>query len=489
MRNRKTLCADINGKVNLLGTLYQAEKTQLEVLRTQHASDKARLDEVSAEYAANSDRIIREESQRDVIKRRMGEISDRLAELAAVIEEKIRLRAECVEKREVVRAEHSALTVSATASERDAGAAKRALSFGLDTAAALSDQLTRAEEAIYNLNERKINAANDIERGKSECGELSSDIELLTSERKRLESEASELDVKLNSLRDEIREETRRREVFFREFTQANASYSQLLTENDRATAKIWEDYELTYTTASSVAIAGGYPPVTQENRAVVAAEQNDCRNRLRAIGQVNVGAIDEYSDVRQRYEYSKSQQDDLTASRRSLSEVIVKLEREMRLKFMRAFEEINYHFKRVFAELFGGGAAEITLTDREDVLNSGIEINVAPPGKIIKSMLALSGGEQAYVAIALIFAILCVNPTPFCVFDEIEAALDEVNVARFAEYMKRYSERIQFVVITHRRGTMETADSIYGVTMPERGISRVLALNLDEIEAKIGIK
>ncbi len=444
---------------------------------------------MKAEYTANSDRIIKESEQRAEIKRRSDEINDRLAALAIEIEEKIKVRAACVEQRDAARGSHTALTVSVAASERDAEAAKRALDFGFDTVSSLREQLEGAENAILKLNEKKINAQNDIENGKNECGELTSDIEHLTAERKRFESEAGEIDAQLNRLREEIREETRRREVYFREFTQSESAYNQLQTENDRAASKIWEDYELTFSTASSAAAAAGYPPITAENRAEAVSVQNECKNKLRALGAVNVGAIEEYAEVKQRYEYGKAQIDDLSASRDSLSEVIIKLEREMRIQFTRAFDEINYHFKRVFAELFGGGTAEITLTDREDVLNCGIEINVAPPGKIIKSMLALSGGEQAYVAIALIFAILCVNPTPFCVFDEIEAALDEINVARFADYMKRYSEKVQFVVITHRRGTMERADSIYGVTMPERGISRVLVLNLDEIEAKMGIK
>jgi chromosome segregation protein len=489
IEEQKKICADINGRVNLLTTLYQAEKTQLEVLRTQHASDKNRLDEVKAEYNANSDRIAREETQRAEIKARLAEINNRLAELADEIEEKIKLRAECVAARDAARAEHSALTVSVTASGRDSEAAKRAEAFTLDTVNSLREQIERAEASIYSLNERKIEAQNRIEQGASECGELSSDIEMLAAERKRLESEATELDSRLATLREDLREQTRKREVFFREFTQADSAFTQLQAEVDRATAKIWEDYELTYSSAKALAEEKSYPVVTEENRAEIAAIQNECRNKLRALGQVNVGAIDEYAEVKRRYESGKAQADDLAASRKSLSEVIARLEREMRVQFLQAFEEINHHFRRVFAELFGGGTAEITLTDPGDVLNSGIEINVAPPGKIIKNMIALSGGEQAYVAIALIFAILCVNPTPFCVFDEIEAALDEVNVARFAEYMKRYNEKIQFVVITHRRGTMEHASTLYGVTMPERGISRVLALNIDELESKIGIK
>ena len=161
----------------------------------------------------------------------------------------------------------------------------------------------------------------------------------------------------------------------------------------------------------------------------------------------------------------------------------------EMKERFIDVMEQLDANFKVTFRELFGGGTAELRLTDREDPLGCGIEINVAPPGKIVKSMSLLSGGEQSFVAIALFFAILSVNPTPFAVLDEIEAALDDVNVARFADYIKRYSGDTQFVVITHRRGTMEIADTLYGVTMPERGISRVLTLNITEVENRLGVK
>ena len=154
---------------------------------------------------------------------------------------------------------------------------------------------------------------------------------------------------------------------------------------------------------------------------------------------------------------------------------------------FAEQFRLLSESFQTTFQELFGGGTAELVLSDPDNVLESGIEIRVAPPGKIIKSLTLLSGGEQAFVAIAIIFSILRVNPTPFCIFDEIEAALDESNVFRFADYLRRYSERTQFIVITHRRGTMEIADRIYGVTMQERGISKVLELDMKTAEASLG--
>ena len=192
------------------------------------------------------------------------------------------------------------------------------------------------------------------------------------------------------------------------------------------------------------------------------------------------------YKQVKERYDEMSAQIDDLTKSKSELTSVIHRLENEMRGQFLSAFNEINDNFAKVFVELFGGGSAELVLTEPEDVLSSGIEIKAAPPGKIIKSLTLLSGGEQAFVAIALFFAILKVNPSPFCILDEIEAALDEVNVSRFADYVKRMSGETQFVLITHRRGTMEAADRIYGVTMPERGISKVLALNVNDMEIKI---
>ncbi|MBQ0101827.1 MAG: AAA family ATPase, partial [Firmicutes bacterium] len=269
------------------------------------------------------------------------------------------------------------------------------------------------------------------------------------------------------------------------EYTKLDSKRENLTTEHDRLAEKIWEDYELTY----SAAVELNYAPITAEMKPEYSKRQTELRNKLRALGSVNVGAIEEYAEVKEKYEFNKAQYDDLTQARESLNGIIDRLEREMKVRFTTAFEDINRNFKVTFKELFGGGNAEILLADPENVLESGIEINVAPPGKIINNLISLSGGEQAFVAIALIFAILNVNPTPFCIFDEIESALDEVNVIRLAEYMKRYSEKTQFVVITHRRGTMEASDMLYGITMPDRGISKVLSMNVNEVEQKIGEK
>ena len=216
-------------------------------------------------------------------------------------------------------------------------------------------------------------------------------------------------------------------------------------------------------------------------------AEQTSCRNRLRVIGNVDLDAVNKYNEVKARHDTMEAQIKDLDKAKKDLLSVIGDLEHNMESSFIESFNKINENFNRVFSELFGGGSAKLSLTDPANVLESGIEISAAPPGKIIKNLMQLSGGEQSFVAIALFFAILQVNPTPFCILDEIEAALDEVNVGRFAEYIKKYSDGTQFVLITHRRGTMEAANRLYGVTMPQHGISKVLTLNVDDISKTRG--
>ena len=280
-----------------------------------------------------------------------------------------------------------------------------------------------------------------------------------------------------------MRDKMAEKELIFRVHTTNEAKLEGLREKYDKVAGKLWDDYELT----RADAVALNYPPVTAENRAEYAKTQIECQNKLRNIGHVDLDAVNKYTEIKKRYDEMSAQINDLNAARSELLSVIGQLEGEMKTAFVDSFNQINENFNRVFSELFGGGSAEISLTDPDNVLESGIEIKAAPPGKIIKNMVQLSGGEQAFIAIALFFAILQVNPTPFCILDEIEAALDEVNVARFAEYIKRYSGGTQFVMITHRRGTMEAANRLYGVTMPEHGISKVLALDVEEISKKKG--
>ena len=206
-------------------------------------------------------------------------------------------------------------------------------------------------------------------------------------------------------------------------------------------------------------------------------AELNSVKNKLKALGNVNVEAVEEYREVSERYKFMSEQMADVQNSKRELERIIADLTQDMCRIFSESFAIINSNFKEIFVELFGGGKAELILTDPENVLESGIEISVAPPGKVIKNLISLSGGEQSFVAIAIYFAILRLRPAPFCILDEIDAALDEVNVRKYAQYLKNFTDTTQFVLVTHRRSAMEEANVLYGVTMQEDGISKLLKM------------
>lgn len=292
--------------------------------------------------------------------------------------------------------------------------------------------------------------------------------------RLRMECEGS---VARRSMR--VRTLTDEREKLGREIARLAEQKEQKDAEYAQTAARLWEEYELTLTDAEALCLP--FESVAELRRSV-----SEVRGRIKALGNVNVGAIEEYAEVSQRYEFLKKQVGDVETSKAELQKLIAGLSDEMRTMFSESFAVINEHFGRIFTELFGGGTACLSLEEETDVLESGINIEVAPPGKIIKDLSALSGGEQALVAISIYFAILAVNPAPFCVLDEIEAALDDVNVTRFAQYLRRICGETQFIVITHRRGTMEEADILYGVTMQEDGVSRLLRLDLANVDASL---
>ena len=276
-----------------------------------------------------------------------------------------------------------------------------------------------------------------------------------------------------------VRKITDEREALGREIARLTEQKEQKDAEYEQTVAKLWEEYELTLSAAQELC-------VPFESGAELRRQVSEVRGKIKALGNVNVSAIEEYAEVSQRYEFLRAHVGDVETSKAELQKLIAGLSDEMRAMFSESFAAINRNFGRIFAELFGGGTARLYLEDEADVLGSGISIEVAPPGKIIRNLSALSGGEQALVAISIYFAIFGVNPAPFCVLDEIEAALDDVNVTRFAQYLRRISSETQFIVITHRRGTMEEADVLYGVTMQEDGVSKVLKLDLEHVDASL---
>ncbi|MGN0108356.1 MAG: AAA family ATPase, partial [Hominilimicola sp.] len=249
----------------------------------------------------------------------------------------------------------------------------------------------------------------------------------------------------------------------------------KLNNDSENILSKLWDNYELTYTTAEEI-------KTEVENEKEAFARLAELKGQIKALGSVNVDAIEEYQAVEERFKFLTEQKNDLDKSKADLNDIISSMEELMEEHFEKQFSEINESFGEVFKELFGGGRGRLYLSDPDNVLESGIEIEVQLPGKGLQNINLYSGGEKSFIAIALLFAILRVKPAPFCILDEIDAALDDVNVSRFATYLKNYIEQTQFIVITHRRGTMEAANILYGVTMQEKGVSKLLSLHIDDV-------
>ena len=343
---------------------------------------------------------------------------------------------------------------------------RRGISGDSETRAkALADMEAGAESAKRELAERERKIA-ELREG---AAKIKEDIAAATRKKLEVEGERTKTDRAVQEKNNALLDMERACARFEQKKLSAEMEEKQLLD-------KLWDGYELSHSAAQ--AVRRPVESAAKSNRRIA-----ELKKEMSALGTPNLGAIDEYARVSERYEFLASQRDDVEKAKGELLGIISDITGEMRSIFTREFTAINESFGETFTELFGGGKAELTLEPGEDVLSCDIDIKVQPPGKALTTLSLLSGGETAFVAIALYFAIIKVRPTPFCVMDEIEAALDEANVIRFAEHMRQISGRTQFIVITHRRGTMEEADFLYGVTMQEKGVSKVIELDLEEAE------
>ncbi len=337
------------------------------------------------------------------------------------------------------------------------------------------------------------NAQIEASRTKiEEATEAAKALDLQAQELRKMQGDSEERSRELMDQRqDQERRQTQYRaaqkeknstkEKLIEEVSRLENKQNSISEQSDRIIVQLLDMYELTVTEAKEIA-----KPL--EDRVETKKRVQSLKGSIKALGSVNVESIEEYNTVKERYDFMNGQVQDLIQSKAELEKIIRELLSQMKDIFSEKFSQLNNEFQKIFAELFGGGTAKLVLSDPEDVLNCDIDVKAAPPGKIIKNLVSLSGGERAFTAICLYFAILKVRPTPFCVVDEIEAALDDVNVTRFANYLRRYCEKTQFVCITHRRGTMEEADVLYGVTMPEQGISKLLTINVNEIAEQLKI-
>lgn len=344
----------------------------------------------------------------------------------------------------------------------------------LDRLSELDGEIREIEEKNDELRALTERLSADEKALKANHGDAQNQINELISQRDELEKQA-------NDLRLHERAKSEERERLSGDIARLEERKIAMRNEYDNLTSKLYDEYQLTRREAAALEIE-------IDDYSLAAKRLAELKSQIRALGSVNVSAIEEYKEVSERYEFLSGQISDVETSRAELNKMIDDLTGKMAEQFREQFNRINSCFGQTFIELFGGGKAELRLEDERDVLGSDIEIKVQPPGKNVQNINLLSGGEKGLSAIALLFAILKVTPAPFCIFDEVEAALDDVNVSRYAQYVRRMTKNTQFILITHRRGTMEEADVLYGVTMQEKGVSKLLELKTAEMAKKLGL-
>lgn len=344
----------------------------------------------------------------------------------------------------------------------------------LDRLSELDGEIREIEEKNDELRALTERLSADEKALKENHGDAQNQINELISQRDELEKQA-------NDLRLHERAKSEERERLSGDIARLEERKIAMRNEYDNLTSKLYDEYQLTRREAAALEIE-------IDDYSLAAKRLAELKSQIRALGSVNVSAIEEYKEVSERYEFLSGQINDVETSRAELNKMIDDLTGKMAEQFREQFNRINSCFGQTFIELFGGGKAELRLEDERDVLGSDIEIKVQPPGKNVQNINLLSGGEKGLSAIALLFAILKVTPAPFCIFDEVEAALDDVNVSRYAQYVRRMTKNTQFILITHRRGTMEEADVLYGVTMQEKGVSKLLELKTAEMAKKLGL-
>jgi len=485
LSDKKDELNDLNDGYMLLAAMYKAEETSNGLILDQYQSQKDAVEtlEHSVEH------INQQNLSGAQLKIKLTQEIEDLSNTSHSLEKRMERLHRSVQETEVAvsekKEECNRRMLSITVASKDVEAAThnhalcQAEITRIENERALIRKATENKAASFDILENNIHALTIA------ASSLDEEIEAIENSVHSLHKEAEEIHTRAIELQHILKSKNEEFQLQSAHYAKLENKRVTLLGEKDRLTAKLWEEYELTY----SAACETEYPEITQETRGKSVSEQNKLRAKIRELGAVNVGAIEEYATVKEEYDHLNTQIGDLNKSKEDYSNIVSQLEKEMCQKFSESFRTINENFSVVFRELFGGGSAKLELTDPNNVLTSGIEIIVAPPGKLIKNLKSLSGGEQVFVAIAILFAIFKINPPPFCLLDEIESALDEVNVSRFANYAKNFCNNTQFITISHRRGTMEAANALYGVTMQERGVSKLLSINMNDIEKKIGIK
>ena len=478
-------------EADLLGTRADLSNTQTEKVRlsaeynaclSELAAVSRDLEDIERELEAGSAKITETQAARELAQKDMVRYNAEIESTELKIKTISGNRDEMAQKREKLADKLQQLRLDILGYEKDVDTRKAEIASAESTGTDRQHRVEEleAEKAAYEQNNSEIE--NKIGELNSEIALLSEKLEQSAANVESLNNQKLELEKSSVGLRQLERDKLSERELASNEFTRLQERMANKQKEFDDIISKLWEEYELTRHEAEQQA-------AEIENLTEARSRLSLLKNRIKALGSVNTGAIDEYKEVSERYAFMTAQVGDVEKSKKEIENLINSLTKQMKEVFTDSFAEINKNFTLTFKELFGGGEAHLELSDPENTLTSGIDIIVHPPGKIVVHLEALSGGEKALVAIALYFAIMKVRPAPFCVMDEIEAALDEVNVDRFAAYLRNLTESTQFILITHRRGTMEEADVLYGVTMQDEGISKLLELRASEVAAKLGMQ
>lgn len=412
-------------------------------------------------------------------KQRIAELEGNAAALRAESEAKAASRSTLQEKAAALQEEKSGQAAVLAGLEGEQSASEKSLAELVELRDGLAGDAEGRLAMISRFEEQNTELANRIQEQetmrntlRTQSKESAAALKANTDARMELEGRRNQADRQARDKNSELLNMEREVSTLEQKVNAASMEENQLLE-------KLWDSYELSYDVARQQTVE--IESVSKAQRRI-----GELRRAISGLGSINPDAVEEFQRVNERYTLFTTQRDDVTRSKNELEEIIRQITQEMTTIFREQFDRIAEQFRVTFLELFGGGRASLELEDPNDVLNCGIAIKAQPPGKVVNSLSQLSGGERAFIAVALYFAILKVRPTPFCVMDEIDAALDESNVARFARYIRQVGDRTQFIVITHRRGTMEEADVLYGVTMQEEGVSRMLTINLNDMENEL---
>jgi len=443
---------------------------------------RRRRDEARGELETLKERAEKTEADTAAARRRIEELEGAAAALRAQAESKAQGQSELQTTLSAIGETISALSVKAAGLDAERQAAEQSAAELEQLHADLSGDRAEQEKMVARFRAENDRLAAEIAEREQELQAIRRETQQRQQDIARLNEERMALEGRRNQADKEARDKNEELLALEREVSVLEQKKLSAAMEEKNLLDKLWETYELSHEAARQ-------QRVELESTQKAQRRVGELRRSISALGNINLDAIDEFQRVNERYTYLVEQRDDVKKSKDELTGIIAGITDEMKTIFAREFRTINEAFGQTFQELFRGGKATLELEDENDILNCGIEIKVQPPGKALKTITLLSGGEKAFVAIALYFAILKVRPTPFVVMDEIEAALDDANVTRFARYLRQMSDRSQFIVITHRRGTMEEADVLYGVTMQEQGVSRILTINLNDVEKELNIK